>query len=170
MLEIEPFEPSLTKNKSSKLFLDSTKPLQVEQKDELFLLTNNNNYLESRLLEIENAIALLSSSITNIYVTANSLPVEAEQSVNFTVVRQAVYPVNSSATEIIVTPLTNPQPNNKFAIVDSRASSNKNRISIDFAASNQKFYGSLQNFALNQAGAYAEFRFLNSEIGWIVEK
>ncbi len=117
---------------------------------------------------VDAAIAQLSQDVQNIQVS--SIPLEPEQNANFSISNLALYPVNCTAVPVTITPPSNPNLGDKFAIADSRANSSINNITIDFASTGQLLHGSLDTFILNQDGGYEEFRYIGGDVGWISEK
>ena len=114
--------------------------------------------VEGHLAGIHSAIALL------------SLKIGTEKNSNFTATVGNLEPVNVSDSSVIVSPPPNPQVNNRFAVVDSRANSFNHNIVVDFAGATQKLYGSSDNYTFNENGAYTEFKYLGGDIGWITAK
>lgn len=97
------------------------------------------------------------------------LPLAAETSGTASVTSDYLTPINTAGSVATITPPAG-TVNARFALVDSRANSATNNITINFSGTGDKLYGSLQNYVMDQDGAYATFRYLNSTIGWVVEK
>lgn len=97
------------------------------------------------------------------------LPLAAEVSGAASVTAAYLTPVNVSGVASTITPPAG-SVNVRFALVDSRANSATNNITVNFSGGGYNLYGSLQNYVMDQDGAYATFRYLNSSIGWVVEK
>ena len=97
------------------------------------------------------------------------LPVATETSGTFAAATSYLTPINTTNAIATVTPPSG-TVNDRFALVDSRANSATYNITVDFSGAGDLLYGSLQNYVMDQDGAYATFRYLNSTIGWVVEK
>lgn len=101
----------------------------------------------------------------------STLPVATEGSGSVSAKLSYLTPINVTGASSTVTPPTPLGANSRFELVDSRANSPTNNILVDFIGAGQKLYGSTsQNYTLNSSGAFVRFRYLNSTIGWIVEK
>lgn len=111
--------------------------------------------------------------LVNIVSTSGSsssiLPLAPETSGTFSATSSYLTPVNVTAESGIVTPPSG-TADLRFALVDSRSNSSVYNILVDFSGAGEKLYSSLQNYYINQNGGYATFRYLNSTIGWVVEK
>ena len=101
---------------------------------------------------------------------ALELVIAAEETADFTAAVGSLHPVNCSAEVVTVNPPDSPTAGDRFGVVDSRATSDTNKITVDFAGAGQSLYGSPDTFVLNEAGAYTEFKYLGGAIGWIVSK
>lgn len=114
------------------------------------------------------------ASGSNIYYGVEPLallPVATEGSGAITAKLNYLTPINVAGATSTVTPPAPLGANSRFELVDSRANSPTNNILVDFIGAGQKLYGSSsQNYTLNSSGAFVRFRYLNSTIGWIVEK
>lgn len=120
--------------------------------------------VEAHLVGIDTALSQFSANSETALTTAT------EETANFTAVVDNLHPVDCSAGVITVTPPATPADGQKFALVDSRASSATNNITVDFATAGQNLYGSLDTFVFNEDGSYVEFKYINSVIGWIAQK
>lgn len=101
--------------------------------------------------------------------TSSILPVATETSGTFSAAISYLTPVNTSSGVATVTPPAG-SVNARFALVDSRANSATYNITVGFSGAGDKIYGSLQDYVIDQDGASATFRYLNSTIGWVVDK
>lgn len=97
------------------------------------------------------------------------MAVAPETSGNISATANYLTPINVSATGSIVAPPAG-SSDLRFGLVDSRANSDIYAITVNFSGAGELLYGSLQNYILDQNGAYATFRYLNPTIGWVVEK
>ena len=97
------------------------------------------------------------------------LPLAPETSGTFSATSSYLTPVNVTAESGIVTPPSG-TTDLRFALVDSRANAATYNILVGFSGANEKLYGELQDYYLNENGGYVTFRYLNSTIGWVVEK
>lgn len=79
-------------------------------------------------------------------------------------------PVNCSGGAVTITPPASPSANDRFAVFDSRASSSSNNITIDFTGSSQSWNGQSADYTISTDAEYVEFRYVNSTIGWRVQK
>lgn len=91
---------------------------------------------------------------------------EQEQSSNFTAEAKTAYPVNSTAGAITVNPISSPNPGDRFLVFDSRSTAIINGITIDFITAGQNLNGNSSNYTIALNGQFAEFRYINSAIGW----
>ncbi len=97
------------------------------------------------------------------------LPLVSETSGTFSASLSYLTPVNVTTGISTVTPPAG-SVNARFALIDSRANSATYNITVSFSGTGDKLYGSLQDYVMDQDGASATFRYLNSTIGWVVEK
>lgn len=88
----------------------------------------------------------------------------------FTATMGEIAQANSTSGAITVTAPSSPSINNRFAVVDARATSATNNITVDFTTGSQKLYGSIQNYILNAAGGFVEFIYMGTATGWIATK
>lgn len=95
---------------------------------------------------------------------------EVVNSGNYTAVVGEVSQSNSTLGARTVTAPSSPAINDRFAVVDARATSATNNITINFTTTSQNLYGSIQNYVLNVNGGYVEFIFMGASTGWIGTK
>lgn len=111
------------------------------------------------------------SSVITLSTTAPQPPAsENVHTTNFSATNLTLHQVDCSGGAISVTPPPSPSIGNRFAVVDARAASATNNITINFSGSSQKLYGSVQNYIINLNGGYAEFIFMGSSTGWVATK
>lgn len=75
-------------------------------------------------------------------------------------------PVNTTTVAITVGPPSNPNPGDWFGVLDSRAQSGANAITVDFSGAGQKLNGSVTNGIISTNGASVRYTWFNSTIGW----
>ena len=97
------------------------------------------------------------------------LPLAPEASGSFSATSSYLTPVNVTSNSGIVTPPSG-TTDLRFALVDSRGNASVYNILVGFSGAGEKLYGTLQDYYLNEDGGYVTFRYLNSTIGWVVEK
>lgn len=101
---------------------------------------------------------------------ANAVPLlESERTSNFTATLGKLHPVNCTSSAITITPPSNPQARDTFAISDSRGNASINNITINFSTASQNLHGSVQNYVVDVDQAYVEFIYINNTVGWITK-
>lgn len=110
---------------------------------------------------------------TNVKIANNRvvtpLNIEAEASNNINAVNGSITPIDVSTTAVIVNPPLAPQPQDTFAIVDSKSNAAINNITIDFVTAGHNLHSSnIDNYVININRGAAFFLYINSTIGWII--
>lgn len=93
-----------------------------------------------------------------------------EKSDDFTATKGSLELVDVTENSVTVIPPPSPIKDDRFGVVDSRAKSSTNNITVDFAGAEQLIHGYSDTFLINQNSAFVLFRYTDNEIGWIVEK
>lgn len=78
--------------------------------------------------------------------------------------------VNTTSGAITVSAPSSPSIGDRFGIVDARATSATNNITVDFTTTSQKLYGTIQNYIINVNGGFAEFIYMGASTGWVATK
>ena len=89
---------------------------------------------------------------------------------NYTAVIGEISQADSTSAARTVTAPSSPAINDRFAVVDARATSATNNITINFTTTSQKLYGTIQDYTLNVNGGYVEFVYMGSSTGWVATK
>jgi hypothetical protein len=90
-----------------------------------------------------------------------------ERTTAFTATVGSLHAVNTTTAAVTVTPPT-ATAGQMFAIVDSRANSETNAITV--ATTTPKLLGASDDFIINNSGASATFMYMNSTVGWLLLK
>lgn len=128
--------------------------------------------LEFKTISATGGLNIVNSSSQITLSTKAPQPPAAENvhSSDFTATNLTLHQVDCSGGARIVTPPPTPQIGNRFAVVDARAASATNNITINFTTASQKLYGTIQNYIINANGGYAEFIYMGSSTGWVATK
>lgn len=115
---------------------------------------------------VDNTIQFKNVKIAN---SRNTTPYDVTTEVNSGTVTAEVGKITlvNSLNPVIVNAPSNPQPLDRFMVINSRANTNStNRITVDFTG--QTRHGATNsNRALTSARGRAQFMYVNSSIGWI---
>jgi hypothetical protein len=74
---------------------------------------------------------------------------------------------NTTSGACIVTPPSVPVQSMKFYISDARKNAGTNNITINFVAAGQRLCGTIENYVMENDGAFAGFIYVDSTTGWI---
>lgn len=88
----------------------------------------------------------------------------------FTATLGLIDQVNTTSGAITVTAPSSPIIGSRFGIVDARATSATNNITVNFTTTSQKLYGTIQNYIINVNGGFAEFFYMGASTGWVATK
>lgn len=89
---------------------------------------------------------------------------------NYTAVIGEISQADSTSAARTVTAPSSPSIDDRFAVVDARATSATNNITINFTTTSQKLYGTIQDYVLNVNGGYVEFIYMGTSTGWVATK
>jgi hypothetical protein len=128
--------------------------------------------LEFRSLAAGNGVSVTNNTSDITLATPQPQPAASEtiENTNFTATIRRINLVDCSGGARTVTPPASPAINDRFSVSDAKASANTNNITIAFDAANQKLFGTEQDYIMNVAGAYVEFIYVGTTIGWIATK
>jgi len=128
--------------------------------------------LEFRSIAAGNGVSVTNNTSDISIATPQPQPAASEtiETANFTATMRRINLVDCSGGAKTVTPPASPVINDRFSVSDAKASANTNNITIAFDAANQKLFGTEQDYIMNVAGAYVDFIYVGTTIGWIATK